>query len=74
MNQSINRSINQSINQCDKIAHICFKVIVHHQNAFPNVDSDGFVIAPGTESFVSVKMVKHSELPAPYEGRRFLFS
>ena len=44
-----------------------FQILLHHPSEYPNVDSQGFVVSPGTETFVSVKLARTVELPEPYE-------
>ena len=43
------------------------QVVLHDPYVFPDILSRAFVIKPGYETFVSVRLVKTESLPAPYE-------
>ena len=41
--------------------------MLHDPRDFPDIESKAFVVRPGYETFVSVKLVKTENLPPPYE-------
>ena len=43
------------------------QVVIHDPHEFPNL-KQAFVVQPGYESFVSVRLQKVDLLPAPYDG------
>lgn len=45
---------------------IGFKVLLHSPSVFPLMDEQAFVVAPGVDTYVSVKKVENYRLPVPY--------
>ena len=43
------------------------QIMLHEPSEYPSIDSNGFVVQPGTVNFVSIKLSKTSSLPKPYQ-------
>ena len=46
---------------------LVLQIVLHDPQQSPPVDSEGFVVSPGFESYVSISQIRNRDLPKPYE-------